>query len=373
MLLALNHEDLMRSIPNPKVLLLCPCPLGISPGQRFRFEQYLDILRDHGLQIDVKSFLDVNTMSILYKQGHIAQKVSGVLLGYIRRLLILPNIFKYHYVFIYREATPLGPPFMEAILFLFRRQVIFDFDDAIFISKTSRVNRFASFLKWSSKTRYIARYSSKVSVCNNYLLNWTKRYNKNVCLLPTTIDLDYHRPILKVPLSRRLIVIGWTGTRSTMVYLDIVRDVLHELQASFDFEFRVICDVDPKFPALKNYRFMPWAVETEIEDLAGIDIGIMPVPQGEWEQGKVGFKAIQYSGVAATPVVSSTGSGNEVVLHGKTGLVVENDKDSWFSALSSLLDNPEKIETMGQAAREYIDGSYSVRSQVPNYLALFGR
>jgi hypothetical protein len=38
-----------------------------------------------------------------------------------------------------------------------------------------------------------------------------------------------------------------------------------------------------------------------------------------------------------------------------------------------LLDNPDQLEAMGRAAREYIDTRYSVRSQVPTYLALFGK
>jgi glycosyltransferase involved in cell wall biosynthesis len=359
--------------PNPRVLILCPYPLGISPGQRFRFEQYLNILRERGVHIDVRPFLDMDTMRVLYKPGHVFQKVTGVISGFARRLLTLPRVFAYDYIFVHREATPIGPPFVEAILFLLGRKVIFDFDDAIFISKTSKVNRIVAFVKWSSKIRFITRHSMKVAVCNNYLVNWVKQYNANAVLLPTTIDLDYHRPIAKPPIATRRPVIGWTGTQSTMVYLELVREALSELQTRYDFEFRVICDVDPKFPELKNYRFIKWALASEIEDLAGMDVGIMPVPQGEWEQGKVGFKAIQYSGVAAAPVVSSTGSGHEVVLHGKTGFVVDNGKESWVNALSSLLNNPDQLEAMGQAAREYIDTRYSVRSQVPTYLALFGK
>ena len=359
--------------PNPKVLILCPYPLGISPSQRFRFEQYLDILRERGIEFDVRPFLDIDTMRVVFKPGYMAKKVLGVISGFARRLLILPRVFTYDYIFIHREAAPLGPPLIEAILFLMGRPVIFDFDDAIFISKTSKVNRFVGFAKWPSKIRFITRHSLKVSVCNNYLVNWVKQYNEHAVLLPTTIDLSYHKSVAKVQLATRRAVIGWTGTQSTMGYLELVREALKDLQDRYDFEFRVICDLDPKFPELKNYRFIKWALASEIEDLAGMDIGVMPVPQGEWEQGKVGFKAIQYAGVAAVPVVSSTGSGHEVVLHGKTGLVVDNDKASWVTALSSLLDNPAKLGDMGQAAREYIDMNYSVRSQVATYLDLFGR
>jgi glycosyltransferase involved in cell wall biosynthesis len=233
------------------------------------------------------------------------------------------------------------------------------------------VNRFIAFAKWPSKTRYLCRKSWKVSACNPYLVQWAKQFNRNVVLLPTTIDLQYHRPLPKAPLPGRRPVIGWTGSRSTVRYLELIRPVLRDLQLRRDFEFRVICDVDPDFSELANYRFVPWRKETEIGDLSAFDIGLMPVPQGEWELGKVGFKAIQYSGVEAVPVVSSTGSGHEVVIDGETGFVVDNTPDAWMNALCQLIDKPDLISRMGTRARRYIDARYSVRSQEGTYLSLF--
>jgi glycosyltransferase involved in cell wall biosynthesis len=283
----------------------------------------------------------------------------------------MPKMIGYDFVYIHREATPLGPPFVESYLFILGKKVIYDFDDAIFIAKTSDVNRVIGFAKWPSKVRFITKNSYKVAVCNNYLVDWVGQYNNNAVLIPTTIDLEYHKPLRKRPIEGRTPVIGWTGSRSTMKYLDLVREALVHIQKNYKFEFRVICDVDPGFEELNNYCFIKWNFDTEIADLSEIDVGLMPVPMGDWERGKVGFKAIQYSGVSAVPVVSSTGSGNEVVVHGITGLVIENTTESWVNALSSLLDDKKKIETMGVTAREYIDKCYSVRSQVLSYEALF--
>ena len=82
--------------------------------------------------------------------------------------------------------------------------------------------------------------------------------------------------------------------------------------------------------------------EREREDLQAIDIALMQVPDGLWERGKVGFKAIQYSALAIIPVVSEVGSGPEVVVDGKTGFVVRSEGDEWYRALEGLLENLER-------------------------------
>jgi len=281
------------------------------------------------------------------------------------------RIFGYDYIFIYLEASPIGPPIIEFLLVLLKRRIIYDYDDAIFIQRKSSINPFVWMLKWPSKVKYITRHSYKVVVCNRFLQDWASRYNQNTVLIPTTIDPLYHKPLNKKHELRSLPVVGWTGSFSNVSYLEIIRPVLKELQKKYDFEFRVICNIDPGFPELKNYRFVKWRLETEIADLGVVGIGLMPVPEGTWGKGKVGFKGIQYSALEIAPVVSSVGSGHEVVEHGKTGFVVDNTESDWYEALERLLKSPNMIVTFGKAARAKILKEYSVPSQANAYISLF--
>ena len=354
------------------ILIVCPYPLRVAPGQRFRFEQYLGQLAANGYCVRIEAFLSTTAMAVVYRPGHLLMKTWGVIWGFLRRIRLLFSMSEYDYAFIFREATPLGPPFFEAALFFLNCRVIYDFDDAIYLTKTSDANKVVSFAKCSSKVRFITRRAWKVSVSTAFLMNWARQYNDNVVLLPTTVDLDYHRPIYKAPLNTRRPVIGWTGSHSTVPYLELVRPALGQLQVRYDFEFRVICDVDPKLTELKNYRFVPWRLISEIEDLAAIDIGLMPLPQGEWESGKAGFKAIQYSGVGAVPVVSSTDVGHTVVIDGQTGFVVDdNSSEAWVRAIGRLLENPSLINEMGKLGREFVKRQFSVDSQQQRFLSLF--
>jgi len=249
--------------------------------------------------------------------------------------------------------------------------VVYDLDDAVFIAQTAASNRFVKWLKFPGRASYVARYAERVCVCNRFLENWALEHNPNVLILPTSIDLEYHRGTRDRSAHSGVPVVGWTGSQTTAVYLDLVRPALKLLQDDFDFEFRVICDVDPGFPELRNYRFVKWRRETEIADLDQLDIGIMPVPEGTWEMGKVGFKAIQYGAMEIPPVVSVTGSGPEVVDDGVTGLVVANTTEAWALALRRLLSSPDQAAAMGRAARIRVAASYSTAAQRHNYMRVF--
>lgn len=353
-----------------RILVLCPWPAGTAASQRFRFEQYLDKLAEQGYQVDQQSFWDDATWEVLHKSGHYPRKIPGLLKGFLRRLEAAAKCWRYDYVFIHLEAAPIGPPIIEAVLMLLRRRLIYDIDDAIFLAKTSSVHSIASKLRWRSKIAWTTKHSYKVSVVNEFVHDWAKQYNTEVQVVPTTIDPRYHAPTGKKT-PNPVPIIGWTGTQSTAPYLDLVRPALRELQKEHKFALRVICNVDPGFDNIEDYRFIEWTEHTEIEDLETFDIGLMPVPDTTWSKGKVGFKAIQYSALEIPPVASDVGSGKDVVIDGETGFLVPNDPEAWRSALSRMLNDTALRQAMGKRAREFILRRYSVPAQAPTFLGLF--
>ena len=123
----------------PKVLFLVPYPLGKAPSQRFRVELFEPYLKEAGIHYCIAPFMDAATWQHLYKQGSVFQKAWGIVKGYLKRLkTVLIDVHGYDYVFVHREAAPLGPPIFEWIVAkLWRKKMIFDYDDAIWIANTS--------------------------------------------------------------------------------------------------------------------------------------------------------------------------------------------------------------------------------------------
>jgi glycosyltransferase involved in cell wall biosynthesis len=365
-----------------KVLFLFPYPVGKSPSQRFRFEQYLESLKKAGIEFDLAPFWGTTAWPDLYRSGRYLQKAMGLLRGTAARFMVLFTAHRYQFVFIHREVLPLGPPVMEWLLSrVIRKKIIYDFDDAIWLPNTSEENRIVSSFKWHSKVKSICRWSHKVSCGNSYLAAFAKQFNASVIINPSTIDTErLHNPahydfspkesgVLRTK-SRDTIALGWTGTHSTLKYIDSLVPVLQQLESAYPLLRLVI--IANKMPSLavQSLTFLPWTKEHEIEDLLKLDIGIMPLSDDVWARGKCGFKALQYMALGIPAVVSPVGVNTEIIEHGVNGFLCSTEEE-WLACLKSLIDDPALREQVGRQGRKRVIDHYSVLSNTSNFLSLF--
>ncbi len=360
----------MISSKNHKsIAFWCPYPTGGAPSQRFRYEQYLPLLTQQGISYAIYPFLDARTNRILYQPGHILHKVFGILLGFLRRWVHLFQARHATYVFVHREATPLGPPWAEWLLAkVLRKKIIYDFDDAIWLRDNPSVNRASALIKWQSKVPAVCRWSYQVSAGNAYLANFAQQHAARVVVNPTTINTEHHHSRLQDQTTKRPVV-GWTGSHSTLKYLDLLLPVLQQLERTHEFNLVVIANRPPAVE-MPSLEFVPWQLATEIDDLLRIHIGLMPLPDDQWANGKCGFKALQYLALGIPALVSPVGVNTQIVEHGKEGYHCATDED-WYNYLSKLLTDPELRTRMGQAGRQKVVDHYSVRSNTENFLGLF--
>lgn len=347
-----------------------PYPLHRAPSQRFRVEAYFHLLDQRNIEYDTDEFFDENGFNILYKKGSALRKVVAVGKGFFKRLAIV--LFRapgYDYVFIHREAAPLGPPVIEWILAkVLKKKIIYDFDDAIWIPNISGENKLVNWFKAFWKIKYLCKWASKVAAGNEYLCAYAKKYNNQVFLLPTCVDTERLHNKLKDQHTEK-IVIGWTGSHSTMKYLDEVVPVLTKLLSEFNFELVVISNKPPQF-VLPNLRYIPWSEATEIDDLLQINIGLMPLARDNWSEGKCGFKLIQYLSLGIPAVASAVGVNNQIIEEGINGYLC-NKEDCWYQALKKLTLDASLRQSMGLRGHEKIVNQFSVRTNAEAFLKLF--
>ena len=353
-----------------KILFLTPYPFGFAPSQRFRFEQYLDTLTLNGHHYRIEAFFDTRAWENLYRKGHFFLKAAGAVSGFVRRLTLLFKIPGYSIVFIHREAIPFGPPWYEWVIArILQKKIIYDFDDAIWIKQASDSNPWTSWLKPATKTSRICRLSWKVCVGNEFLASYARFYNRKTIKIPTTIDtvsiyktLKRHKPTGKV-------TIGWSGSHSTLPYLDEVVNVIRKLEGSIEIRFLVICNKAPSI-VLNSLEYIEWNKETEVQDLLQIDIGLMPLVSTEWSEGKCGLKALQYMALGIPALVTPIGVNEHIVGHNVHGFHCNSSED-WYRYIELLIRKPTLREQLGYRGREKVKRCYSVASNCDSFLSLF--
>jgi glycosyltransferase involved in cell wall biosynthesis len=352
------------------VLFLVPLPPHQAPSQRFRLEIYEPYLADAGITYKVEPFLDIATSQKLYKKGSALNKAWGILKGFLRRIkLVFFDVPRYDYVFVLRQASPVGPPFFEWIIAkLWRKKMIYDFDDALWVPRTSEVNMAAGWLKCSWKLKYIIKWSYKISAGNENLAAYARRFNSRVEIIPTCVDMERQHNDMKKHMPGKA-VIGWTGSHSTIEFMKPVVPVIRKLQEDLDFTFLVICNKNPQLD-LKDWSYIEWNEKTEVRDLLKMDIGLMPLADTPWTRGKCGFKIIQYLSLGIPAIASPVGVNGSILENGVNGFTCETDED-WIKAIKTLVADHELRQRMGEAGRKKIITGYSIQARYRQFLALF--
>ena len=350
------------------IFFLVPYPKGEAPSQRFRFEQYLPFLEEQGYTIEIHSFYTYKTWQSLYSGGTV-KKMWGVVSSFFRRFGLLFKLHNADQLFIHREVAHVGPPIFEWIIAkILRKKYIYDFDDAIWLPNYSESNARFHRIKAYWKVNYCMKWASKISAGNNYLANYAKQYNQNVQIIPTTIDTEFHHSI-SCNHEQNKTVIGWTGTHTTMHYLNELIPVLIELEETFDFTFLVISNEEPMFE-LRSLAFIKWEKETEIQDLAKMNIGVMPLQKDIWSEGKCGFKGLQYMALEIPTIMSPVGVNTTIVQDGINGFLASS-LEEWKEKLILLLKDKELRKNLGKAGRKTVEERYSVKANQEKYLGLF--
>jgi glycosyltransferase involved in cell wall biosynthesis len=356
-------------IKKPIIHFWVPYPVGMAPSQRFRVELFLNDLKKQGFSFRLLTFLDKNAWDILYTPGKGFLKTWGTVKGYFRRINHLFQSIQADYVFIHREATPLGPPIFEWLLAkVFRKKIIHEYDDAIWIPGGEKISWVKKWAKATWKIKYIIKWSYKIAAGNNFLCEYARQNNSSVFLIPTVVDTASGHYKQRDQHKDNRIVVGWTGTHTTLHNLEIIEGVIPELKKEIDFDFLIISNKPPQFDF--DFIYKQWELISEQDDLLKMHIGIMPSKQGPWFEGKCGFKLIQYHACGIPAIASPTQVNSLITLHNETGFIA-NNKDEWKIYLKTLITETALRSLMGEAGRRHIEKNYSLNSLLPAFISLF--
>ncbi len=350
-----------------KVLFIVPYPTE-GPSNRYRVEQYLPFLKEHGIHYCLRPFITSKFYKILYAKGNRLKKTAYFLSSCINRLTDIIRAANYDIIFIHIEAFPFGPPFFERIFCSMKKPIIFDFEDAIYLSSSDGRNRF-KWLKFPQKFYSNIKMSSHIIVCNKYLKGKLYNYNPSITIIPTSINTDKFNVRNNKDLNNELII-GWIGSHTTLPCLNQIIPALQELSKKYKFILKIVGGGrDFEIPGVKVIN-EKWLLDKDVENFQSLDIGIYPLPDNEWARAKTPFKTIQYMSVGVPTVASNVGGNMEIIQDGINGFLASTE-DEWFKKISLLIENPELRRRVGMAGRKTVEEKYSVNVNAPRYLEIF--
>ncbi|MET0556522.1 MAG: glycosyltransferase [Vicinamibacteria bacterium] len=349
-----------------EVLALVPYPLGTTPSQRFRLEQWAPLLaRDHGIRVHFVPFAEATLGALLARPGHVARKAAQMALATAARLPAVLRARRYHAVVVHRAVCLAGPAVLERLLAAVGPPLLFDFDDAIFLRHTSGANALFDRLKFPGKTATLCRLSDRVVVGSDYLGTWARQHSARVDVVPTSIDTSAYELRDRPPGGR--VVVGWTGSATSMTHLEAAATLLRRLAAARPVEIRVLSTRTPVLPGVP-VTFRHWTPANEVEEIRAFDIGIKPMPDDEWARGKCPMKELQYLALRIPAVCSAVGGSREAVRHGDNGFLVSSE-DEWMEALLRLVDDPGLRTRLGEAGRRTVLERYSSERSAAGFAA----
>ncbi|WP_223428809.1 glycosyltransferase family 4 protein [Tateyamaria pelophila] len=339
----------------------------LGASSRLRTMQYLPALAREGLKVQVAPFFDDAYLQALYLGKRKRGSTTGHMLQRMRdmRMTPTPDLIWLEY-----EALPWVPWLIERAILPRGVPIVSDYDDAVFHRYDKhKLGTVQAFL--GKKIGRVMAASALVMAGNPYLGDHARRSGATqVELVPTVIDLDAYE-VREDAVDEITLRVGWIGTPQTWQELaHPIHGLLDPLLTEHRALFRAV-GASMKPETRGTLEILPWMEDTEVSSIQGMDIGVMPLPDTPWAQGKCGYKLIQYMACGLPVVASPVGVNRDIVEHGVNGFLAESD-DDWHTAIETLLNDAELRRRMGAAGRRKVEERYSLQVWGPRVARMLG-
>ncbi len=345
-----------------------------NAGYHWRVHKWREELEKKGNKVNVLFALNETEFKTLLAQNHYKFLITFLR----RRFWQVIHARNYETVIVRREIllfNDYGNLFLEKLLHKFHPKAILDFDDDIAAAKEQPkiiTNWYGKLMKENgNKFNETLRLYSYFMVASNYLKKKVLSENKNIdsnniCVIPTCVDYNIHKP-KEYSNNQNNITFGWIGGDYNYHLLDPIWPILNELSQQFTFSFIVIggspITVETKFPL----HFIKWSIDTEVESLKKIDIGIMPLTNDLESKGKGGFKLLQYMGLGIVSIASPITINLDIIENENNALFAQTNQE-WEEKFKLILSNQISLDTISANARRRIESKFTFQSNHKKYL-----
>jgi glycosyltransferase involved in cell wall biosynthesis len=338
----------------------------LGASSRVRFFQYQPLIEAAGINVTVSSMFSDDYVVDL--QDNLRSPFK-IFCAYSRRIFALVTQRHFDLIWIEKEAIPWAPAWLEMALLPVSVPYVLDYDDAVFHNYDLHRSLLVRDLL-GKKYQRIIRGASQVVVGNDYLADYVRRSGaREVEIIPTVVDIERYTSVssLSMKTSEYLPIVGWVGQRATAPNLASLKEIFERLLAK-RLARLVAIGIDANSLGLPM-ESVKWNEGTEVNSISSFDVGIMPLHNEPFEQGKCGYKLIQYMACGLPVIASPVGINRKIVEHGVNGFLADTPAQ-WEQALLTLLADITLRKRMGAEGRRMVEKQYCLQVTGPRLVAV---
>jgi len=347
-----------------RVLFLTLYPESVASA-RYRVHQFLPYLREAGIACEVACPFDEGSYRRLSARAR-----SGRAWPYhaheLRRRLA--HLFRaragigrasggeYDVIVLQKALLSFYVRGMHRALDGIAEKLVYDIDDAVHRAPPVTGPRPWRWFEDRDQIVRVFRLARTTLAGNAWLASEVEAAGGRADVFPTVVDTDRFCP---APSASAGYTVGWMGGPSTAGPLRAIAPALERLEG---VRVRVVGATGHE-TGLSTAEHVSWSYATEVEELRGFSVGLMPLDKTDWTRGKCGLKALQYMACGVPCVATPYGAAAEIIEDGVTGLFADTEAE-WVEAIDAMRDGALR-RRLGDAARAVVDERYSLRDAAP--------
>jgi len=240
----------------------------------------------------------------------------------------------------------------------------------------------------------ILKRSDLITVTNKALKKEFSKHNSNISILENCIDFkvvsqlekkDYYKQIIELehnPMRRKPLLvskiinekkelgkinIGWAGSFTHERDLFILREVLPIICRNnprvmiymAGFTLRELIEKIPShqlrlIEGVDTPKYLPLLFALNL------DIGLCPIEEHLFNEGKSNLKALEYLSAKIVPVASNFGSYKETLKDYETGFLCSTNPKHWVKRIQELIDSYSLRNRMAETGYNFVKKDYNI-------------
>lgn len=293
----------------------------------YRVHQYVPLLRERGIELECRPSAEIDAISSFA--------------GY-NGILLQKRLYSWS---MRRRIAQSGLP------------VIFDIDDATWHPLEKKHHLLT---RWRTARRLKASLAlAKLALpANEFIAAHLRQHHQRVEVVPMTLKLADWQP---APPPSGPVVLGWAGAPGNHFQLKSIDSALSTVKREVpEVIVRIFSGVQPEMTT--EIDFVPFDLEKQTQVLNSFTVGLLPLPDTNFNHGKSPIKALQYM-AAGIPCVASALSGTVEMLGPKNeAALYAGSEAEWTQNLLQLVRDATLRQQMGKQARERFIQHYTAEA-----------